>query len=166
MLDDPFYNSFLADEWLNSFFGDPFFSRHDNFFRHHRPLFEHSFHFPRIKTFAHQCPLDLEDKGDSLVATIDVPNFDPKDISVEVKNNGRWLIVSGEQKPEKEEVKEEAHYYYRERSTGQFSRQIMLPEPVDKEKTKASFENGTLTISMPKSRKSEEGSDKIGIEVR
>jgi len=108
-------------------------------------------------------PLDLEDEGNSLIAKIDIPNFNQEDISVQVKN-GRWLIVQG-QKNKNNEEKENKKYYYRERNLGSFSRQVLLPTEVNKKLVKATFENSTLTIVLPKEKHQDE-TDEIKIEIK
>jgi len=133
--------------WDDPFFDDPFFGYHPSFFnRWHNPIWNTS--FPRISV-ANNYPLDLEEKEDQLVATIDIPHFSPEDIEIEVKND-RWLIVKGQKEAEDESENDEKKYYYRERSSGSFSRQVLLPHPVDKSKTKADYKDGTLTITLPK----------------
>ena len=61
---------------------------------------------------------------------------------------GEVLAIKGEVKQE-EETKEKA-YHIREQRWGAFERTIMLPTDVIADKAKADFENGILTISLPK----------------
>ena len=58
------------------------------------------------------------------------------------------LTVSGERKAEHEERKE--GYYRVERASGSFSRSLTLPEGVDPESVKASFDRGVLEVRIPK----------------
>lgn len=90
--------------------------------------------------------LDLADTGESLVAEVEVPGIDPKDIDISV--TGDVLTVSGEKKREREQ-KEQA-YHLVERSCGKFSRSIRLPSPVNPDRVEASYKNGILTVSMDK----------------
>ena len=135
------------DIWNDPFFDDPFFSYHRNFMnRWHSNLSD--FSFPKI-SMANNYPLDLEEQEDQFVATIDIPHFGPADIEIEVKND-RWLIVQGKKEAKDESENEGKKYYYRERSSGSFARQILLPHPVDKSATEAKYKDGTFTITLPK----------------
>jgi HSP20 family protein len=58
------------------------------------------------------------------------------------------LTLSGEFKQETE--KKDATYHIREQHYGQFERSIMMPTDVQSDKVKAEFENGILTITLPK----------------
>lgn len=151
------------DIWNDPFFDDPFFSYHRNFMnRWQSPLWD--FSFPRI-SIANSYPLDLEEQENQLVATIDIPHFDSEDIEVEVKND-RWLIVQGKKSANESKDNEDKKYYYRERSSGSFMRQVMLPYPVDKTKTTAEFQDGSLVITLPEKEIAPEQDDKINIQVK
>ncbi len=90
--------------------------------------------------------LDLKETKEALVAKVEVPGMDPKDIQVSLQEN--LLTIKGEKKQEKEE-KDERHHRV-ERSYGAFTRAIRLPIAVDGEKVTASFKNGLLIITLPK----------------
>jgi HSP20 family protein len=92
--------------------------------------------------------LDIADKGDALVAKVELAGVDPNDISVGVDDN--VLSLSGEKKYEKEE-KDERHYRM-ERSMGTFTRSVTLPVSVDATNVTALFKNGLLTIRLPKTK--------------
>ncbi len=91
--------------------------------------------------------MDLLDEKDRLVARLEVPGIDPKD--VEVTLEGDTLTVSGERKEEKES--EKGDYISRETTFGSFRRTVTLPYHVEKDKVKATYKNGIMTIAMPKS---------------
>ena len=67
-------------------------------------------------------------------------------MNIELEDN--VLTISGERKAEHEERKE--GYYRVERSSGSFSRSLTLPEGVDADAVKASFESGVLEVRIPK----------------
>ena len=90
--------------------------------------------------------LDLSDRGDSLVAELEVPGIDPKEIDISV--TGDVLMVSGEKKREREE--KEHTYHLVERSYGKFSRSVRLPVHVDPDRVEASYKDGILTIRLEK----------------
>ena len=90
--------------------------------------------------------VDLIDKKDKLVAKVELPGVEKKDIKLSLNDSN--LIIQGEMKKDEETEKED--YYYRERVYGNYSRAISLPNEVDKEQIKAKFKNGILEITMPK----------------
>jgi HSP20 family protein len=90
--------------------------------------------------------MDLVETGDDFVLRADLPGLSEGDVSIELEDN--VLTVSGERKAEHEEKKE--GYYRVERSWGSFSRSLTLPEGVDPEAVKASFDRGVLEIRIPK----------------
>ncbi|MCS7248008.1 MAG: Hsp20/alpha crystallin family protein [Anaerolineales bacterium] len=97
----------------------------------------------------------VSDEG--IVVTAEVPGIKPEDIDVSVVND--LLTISGERLPE--QVGEEVRYHRRERGCGKFARSIQLPFAVDANKVEASFENGVITINLP--RKEEEKPKKIKV---
>lgn len=90
--------------------------------------------------------LDLSDTGDSLVAELEVPGMDSKDIDISI--TGNVLTVSGEKKRKREE--KEHNYHLVERSYGNFVRSVRLPSTVDPDRVEASYKDGILTITMDK----------------
>lgn len=87
----------------------------------------------------------LENDGDYVVRA-DLPGLDDDDVNVEVKDG--VLRITGERKSEHEERKD--GYTRIERSYGTFARSLTLPEGVDPESVKASFDKGVLEIHVPK----------------
>jgi HSP20 family protein len=90
--------------------------------------------------------LDLTETKDALMAALEVPGLDPKDIQISLQE--QLLTIKGEKKHEKEEKDERRHRV--ERAYGAFTRAIRLPVAVDGEKVTASFKNGVLTVTLPK----------------
>ena len=90
--------------------------------------------------------LDLTDRGDSLVAELEVPGMDPKDIDISV--TGDILTISGEKKRERED--KEHNYHLVESSYGKFSRSVRLPSIVNPDRVKASYKDGILSITLDK----------------
>ena len=72
--------------------------------------------------------------------------MEEKDIQVSLQEN--LLTIKGEKKQEKEEKDE--RYHRVERSYGAFTRSVRLPVAVDASKVTASFKNGLLTVTLPK----------------
>jgi HSP20 family protein len=91
-------------------------------------------------------PVDVIESDDTVVVQAAVPGVRPEDI--EVTLTGDLLTIKGEFKSETRE--ENANYLRQERRMGSFCRQIGLPAGIDADKVNASFENGVLTLEMPK----------------
>ena len=87
---------------------------------------------------------DVYMKDDELVAEAHLPNFDQKDVNVEVDDGN--LIISAE-KHEKEEDK--AKKYVVRESSSSFYRRIALPERADTDKIAAHLDDGVLTVHVP-----------------
>jgi HSP20 family protein len=92
--------------------------------------------------------VDVRETNDELQVTAELPGLAPDDVNVTVENG--VLTISGEKKQEVQEGKEDGNYYLYERRYGRFERSFSLPRSVNAEKVKASFENGVLTIALPK----------------
>ena len=78
-----------------------------------------------------------------------IPGIKTKDLEVTATDG--TLVIKGET-GEEHESKEE-HYLLRERRRGSFHRAIALPENLDTDKTEAVFEDGVLTITLPKTER-------------
>jgi HSP20 family protein len=90
--------------------------------------------------------MDVVESGDEFVLRADLPGLSEGDVNIEIEDN--VLTVSGERKSEHEERKE--GYYRVERSSGSFRRSLTLPEGVDADAVKASFDKGVLEVRIPK----------------
>lgn len=87
---------------------------------------------------------DVYTKDNELVVEAHLPNFDQKDIDIEVEDNA--LVVNAERHEKKEDKAK--HYVVRE-SSSSFYRRIALPKRTDAEKIAAHLENGLLTVRIP-----------------
>src|SRR5690606_12694760 len=90
--------------------------------------------------------LDLTETPDAFVARMDLPGLKREEIQVDVQNNR--LTVRGERKTETREEKEDV--VRMERSFGTFFRAITLPTDVRWDDVEATFEDGVLTLTIPK----------------
>lgn len=90
--------------------------------------------------------LDLQEKSDSYIATLNVPGADES--SLNVKLDGQVLHIS--MKTEHTEDTDNAGFKHRERFSGEFNRVLTLPKPVESDKMKTDYHNGVLTITIPK----------------
>jgi len=90
--------------------------------------------------------IDVIQKKDDIVVKASVPGVKPEGIDVAIEDN--VLTLRAERKPEIEG--EDAAYLIQERPTGSFYRALRLPDTVDTNKIESHYENGVLTITMPK----------------
>ena len=93
--------------------------------------------------------VDVSETKDEIVVTAEMPGMKKEDIKLSVQEN--VITLSGEKKSEEE--KKDANFYRLERSFGSFCRSFTLPTPVEAEKIKASFKDGILKVTLPKSEK-------------
>ncbi len=88
---------------------------------------------------------DISEKDNNYIVEMDLPGYKKEDIKIEC-NKGNLIITCEKKKEEKDETKK---YIRRERSYGKYSRSFYLGD-IDQDSINASFENGTLTIIIPK----------------
>ena len=103
--------------------------------------------------------LDVSETKNELVVKCEVPGMDSKDIDISL-SDGR-LTIKGEKKQEKDE--KEADYHVIERSYGAFTRSVQLPKEVRHDKISASYKNGILKITLPKSEEAKKKEVKIKV---
>ena len=92
--------------------------------------------------------MDIYETNDKVVAEVELPGVEPKNIEVEVKDN--YLRVEAKAEEKKEEKKK--GYYRKEISAGYYKRVVPLPVEVIGEKAEASFEGGLLKVVIPKKK--------------
>lgn len=91
-------------------------------------------------------PVDIQEREDGYRLQAELPGLTKDDINITLENN--ILRLSGERKFEKDVKKESYHRI--ERTYGTFTRSFALPSQVNPEGVQAAFENGVLTITVPK----------------
>ena len=113
-------------------------------------LFEESFIRPRggwlAPLGAGALAVDMYETDQDVVIKSSVPGVKAEDIDITI--TGDTLTIKGETKAE--EKVEKANYVRQERRYGAFSRSVTLPTSIVAEKAKAEFENGVLTLTLPK----------------
>ncbi len=90
--------------------------------------------------------VDILETDNELVLKADIPGVDPKDVDIQLENG--TLTLKGERKFEREENNKGFHRL--ERSYGSFVRYFTVPETVESENVRAVFDNGVLTVTLPK----------------
>jgi len=92
-------------------------------------------------------PLDVSESDDAYIVCASIPGISPEEMEISVQNN--VLTIRGETKSEQERQGERWHL--RERRMGHFQRTISLPNNVDPNQVGAEYDNGVLTLTLPKS---------------
>lgn len=90
--------------------------------------------------------LDMHEDKDNIVVKVELPGMKKQDIDISLHNGS--LSISGERRKEKQF--ENAEVYRAERFEGRFQRTVTLPSPVAADKVKANYQDGLLTITLPK----------------
>lgn len=105
--------------------------------------------------------MDVLENDTEFELTAELPGIGAKDIDVSVKDGN--LVIKGEKKSEKEEKSKD--YYLRERQYGSFERAIPMPKGVDPSAVEARFNNGVLTVTMPKTIEAQKPAKKIEVKA-
>lgn len=103
--------------------------------------------------------VDIYETEHELVVKADLPDIDPKDLDIRVENN--ILTIRGERRFEKK-VNEES-YLRVERSFGSFARSFTLSNTVNSDAIKAEYQNGVLTLSIPKREEAKPKQIKVNV---
>jgi len=90
---------------------------------------------------------------------VEMPGLKRENIEVDVENN--VLTIRGEKREERTEG-QDGRYHLAERRWGTFARSFVLPRDVDADRIGAAFENGVLTVSIPKSEKARRRKIEVG----
>jgi HSP20 family protein len=90
--------------------------------------------------------VDIFDTDQAIVLRAELPGLTPDDIDIEIDDN--VLSLRGERRFE--ETVQEGRYYRLERAYGHFQRNVTLPQGVKADEISASFDNGVLSVRVPK----------------
>ncbi len=104
---------------------------------------------------------DVAETDKAYEITAELPGIDQKNIEVNVANGG--ITIKAEKKEETEEKKKD--YYVSERRYGSFQRYFGLPEGVDRDKIEATFKNGVLKVTLPKTAEAQKAAKKIEVKA-
>jgi HSP20 family protein len=103
--------------------------------------------------------VDVTDTEKTYEVTAELPGMDEKNVEVKFANG--VLTIKGEKKEEKEEKQKD--YHLSERRYGSFQRSFTVPDGVDADKIEATFKNGILTVSLPKTPEAQKKEKQIAI---
>jgi HSP20 family protein len=138
--------------------GDPFLSLH----REMNRLFDDVFRGTGLPTASGSpgqgdvgnfvnASMNVSETENEIRITAELPGVTEQDIDVSL--DADVLTIRGEKKFERKDEKENFHFV--ERSYGTFQRSLRLPFPLDPDQVQASFENGVLTVTLPKTGRQE-----------
>ncbi|HIU61913.1 MAG TPA: Hsp20/alpha crystallin family protein [Candidatus Coproplasma excrementigallinarum] len=132
---------------------DPFFDMFDDFFK---PVF--------YDDSADSMRTDIKETENGYQLDVEMPGFDKKDIKIALENG--YLTVSAQKSSKDEEGndKNKNERYIRKECTVSCSRSYYVGNDVEKENVKAKYENGMLTLNVPKSQPKQLPSHNIEIE--
>lgn len=105
-------------------------------------------------------PVNIEDTDDDVIVTAELPGLEKGDFTVEM-SDGR-LRIRGEKKQSSET--KERDYYYAESRYGAFVRTVPLPCEVDADRANATYKQGVLRISLPKTPRAKSSQVKVQIQ--
>jgi len=103
--------------------------------------------------------VDIYETEHELVVKADLPDVDPQDLDIRVENN--ILTIGGERKFEKK-VNEE-NYLRVERAYGSLARSFTLANTVNSDAIKADYQNGVLTLTIPKREEAKPKQIKVNV---
>jgi HSP20 family protein len=101
--------------------------------------------------------LELGETDKDIRVTAELPGLDEKDVEIIVEDG--VLTLRGEKRAEVDD-KDRG---YSERSYGRFERRIGLPKTIDRDKATATFRNGILTVTLPKTAAANENVRRIPV---
>ncbi|MGC2803241.1 MAG: Hsp20/alpha crystallin family protein [Candidatus Acidiferrum sp.] len=139
---EPFRGAVILQEQVNRLFGN---------------VLERSAEESNLTTWAPA--VDIYETEHELVVKANLPGIDSKALDIRVENN--ILTIRGERKFEKK-VNEE-NYLRVERAYGAFSRSFSLANTVNSEAIKADYQNGLLTLTVPKREEAKPKQIKVNV---
>ena len=115
---------------------------------------------PQVASGPQTVSMDVAEHDDEYVVTADLPGYEKDDIDLSISD--RTLRVSADRQEGTDESDEEGTYLRRERRRQSVSRAITLPEEVAEDDASAAYNNGVLTVTLPKRSQS---SDSRSIDI-
>lgn len=105
--------------------------------------------------------VDIVDNDKEVQVKAELPGMDETDIDVQLTDT--TLTIAGEKKEEREEGEKEGDHYLSELRYGSFKRSLPVPEGINRDKVKAKFKKGVLTITLPKTPAAQKKTKKIEV---
>ncbi len=101
--------------------------------------------------------VDVLERDDEVVVRADLPGVDTDDLELTVSDRQLTIRAPAAAQTDEEGAAEEHRYHLRERRTGGLDRRLHLPAAVVEEEATASYDDGVLTVVLPKRTAAEEG---------
>lgn len=92
--------------------------------------------------------VDVRETDQELALELELPGIKPEEVELTAENG--VLTIRGEKRSERKEGDESSRYHMVERSYGSFTRSFQLPQGIDETKIEADYNNGILSIHIPK----------------
>ena len=93
-------------------------------------------------------PMDVVETNDEVLCHLEVPGINRDDLEIRVEGN--VVVISGEKKHQHESAAKEGGFHSVERRYGRFERSFALPRTVSASHVRARYDNGILTVVLPK----------------
>ncbi|HEU4747290.1 MAG TPA: Hsp20/alpha crystallin family protein [Gemmatimonadaceae bacterium] len=91
--------------------------------------------------------VDIKETENDLTVELELPGLKPENVEVTAENG--ILTIRGEKRSERKE-EEQSRYHLVERTYGSFMRTFQLPQGVDEDQIAAEYDNGILSLRIPK----------------
>ena len=104
---------------------------------------------------------DIRDEGGAYVLEAELPGFQKEDINIQLSDN--YLTITAEHRTESEEKDKKGNYIRRERTWGSYSRSFDVSD-INTAQIKAGYQNGVLTLNLPKRTETTPSSRTVAIE--
>ncbi|HVZ14572.1 MAG TPA: Hsp20/alpha crystallin family protein [Bauldia sp.] len=127
-----------------------------------RPLFNFEPLWRNVSSWGLNPAVDIAEKDGAYEVTVELPGMNEKNI--EVMYSDGMLTIKGDKEERKEE--KEKDYHLAERRYGSFERSFTLPSGINADKVEASFKNGVLAITLPKSPEAQKKEKKIAVTAK
>jgi HSP20 family protein len=101
--------------------------------------------------------VEVTDRDNEIRVAAELPGLDEKDVEISLEDGA--LSLRGEKRTEHED----SDRRYSERFYGRFERRVALPSEVDEDRAKATFKNGVLTVTLPKTERARQNVKRISI---
>ncbi|MFN2635792.1 MAG: Hsp20/alpha crystallin family protein [Gemmatimonadaceae bacterium] len=107
--------------------------------------------------------VDIKETEGDIRVELELPGLKPEDVEITAENG--VLTIRGEKRSERKEG-EESRYHVVERTYGSFMRTFQLPQGIDEDQIKADFDNGLLSLTIPKAALPQPKRIQIGVNSR
>ncbi len=100
-------------------------------------------------------PLDMYEEGNNLIVMAALPGLKPEEVDIQVQGDALTITVESDHEHESQDTGR--NFQLREHLYSRLERSVMLPVVVDADKAQASFGNGIVTVTLPKTGTTEAG---------